>query len=95
VKLVETQRRRRAWRGFIVKSPSCTTAILTLTLKPLLDEPDLRRVLVSTLQAISGASLEGLCAMRIHDNVAPYVEGKRRRWQENSLRCSGSSRGIA
>ena len=76
MKLVETQRRRRAWRGFIAKSPSCTTAILTLALKPLLDEFDLKRVLVSTLQAISGASLEGLCAMRIHDNVVPYVEGE-------------------
>ncbi len=35
--LVEEQRRGRKWDGFIVANPNCTTAISTLSLKPLFD----------------------------------------------------------
>ena len=48
--LVEAQRRRRGWGGFIVTSPNCTSTGLTIALKPLQDSFGLRQVLVVSLQ---------------------------------------------
>jgi len=89
VEVVEVQRERRGWRGFIVKVPNCTTAILTLSLKPILDEFGVRRVIVSTMQAISGAGLTGLPAMLIQDNVIPYIEGEEEKVENETLKILG------
>ncbi len=76
VELVEVQRTRRNWRGFIVKVPNCTTAILTLALKPLVDEYGVSKVIVSTMQSLSGAGLHGVPSMLILDNIIPFIEGE-------------------
>ena len=36
----------------------------------------LDKVLVSTMQAISGAGYPGLSSFDIHDNVVPYISGE-------------------
>ena len=74
LKLIEVQREKRGWEGFIVKNPNCTTAILTLTLKPLLDEYGVSSVRVSTMQALSGAGYRGVYSMDIIDNIIPYIK---------------------
>ena len=35
--LIDEQRRKRKWDGSIVTNPNCTTAVLTLSLKPICD----------------------------------------------------------
>src|SRR5262249_47687010 len=52
---IDLQRRRRGWRGFITPLPNCTTMGLVITLKPLLDRFGLQRVLMTSMQGISGA----------------------------------------
>jgi len=74
LKLIEVQRKKRGWKGFIVKNPNCTTAILTLTLKPLLDKYGIDSVRVSTMQALSGAGYRGVYSMDIVDNIIPYIK---------------------
>uniref|UniRef100_UPI002630B0D7 aspartate-semialdehyde dehydrogenase n=1 Tax=Thermococcus sp. TaxID=35749 RepID=UPI002630B0D7 len=54
MKLIEVQRERRNWNGFIVTNPNCSTAILAVSLAPL-REFGIRRIHVATMQAISGA----------------------------------------
>src|SRR5579883_1381482 len=44
----------------IVANPNCTTMIPMLALKPLHDEAGLRRLVVATYQAVSGAGLSGV-----------------------------------
>src|SRR6185503_19193042 len=53
--LLEEQRRRRGWKGFVLPLPNCTTVGLAISLKPLLDRFGIRRVLMTSLQGISGA----------------------------------------
>jgi aspartate-semialdehyde dehydrogenase len=86
VDVVEVQRALRGWRGFIVKVPNCTTVILTLSLKSIHDEFGVRRVIVSTMQAISGAGLTGLPAMVIQDNIIPYIEGEEEKVERETLK---------
>ena len=50
VRLIDDQRKRRKWDGFIVTNPNCSATVLTLPLKPIYDEFGINRVVVSTMQ---------------------------------------------
>jgi aspartate-semialdehyde dehydrogenase len=74
LQLVPLQRRNRGWgKGFIVTDPNCSTIGLTLALKPLHDAFGVRRLVVTTMQAISGAGYPGVPGLDSLDNVVPYI----------------------
>ena len=74
--LLTSQRRHRGWSGFIVTNPNCTTTGIAMVLKPLDDAFGLRRVFVTTMQAISGAGYPGTPSFDILDNVIPFIPGE-------------------
>ena len=75
--LIERQRRERRWRGFVVPLPNCTAMGLVVTLKPLLDRFGIQRVVMTSMQGVSGAGLSpGVPALGILDNVIPYIPGE-------------------
>ena len=72
--LLREQQRRRGWKGFILPLPNCTTVGLAISLKPLLDAFGLVRVLMTSMQGISGAGRSpGVGALDIVDNLIPYI----------------------
>ena len=74
---IDAQRRGRGWRGFIAPLPNCTTMGLVITLKPLLDRFGIERVLMTSMQGISGAGRSpGVVALDILDNIIPYIVGE-------------------
>ena len=74
---IDRQRRLRGWRGFIVPLPNCTTIGLVVTLKPLLDRFGIERVVMTSMQGVSGAGRSpGVMALDIFDNVIPYIPGE-------------------
>ncbi|MDE1768329.1 MAG: aspartate-semialdehyde dehydrogenase [Candidatus Micrarchaeota archaeon] len=73
VDLIGEQRKRRGWEGFIVTDPNCSTIHLALALKPLYDRFGLEKVMVTTMQALSGAGYPGVSSMDITDNVIPFI----------------------
>ncbi len=93
LKLLEVQKRRRGWSGAIIKNPNCSTAILTLSLKPVYDAYGLRKVIVTTLQAVSGAGLRGVPSMLIIDNVIPFIKGEEEKIENESRKILGELRG--
>jgi aspartate-semialdehyde dehydrogenase len=66
----------RARAGFVVTNPNCSVTGLALALAPLDRAFGVRRVVVSTMQAISGAGLSGPRAIDLLDNVVPYISGE-------------------
>ena len=75
--LIDVQRRRRGWRGFIVPEPNCTALPLAMTLKPLADRFGVRRVFMTSMQGVSGAGLSpGVAALAILDNLIPFIPGE-------------------
>lgn len=58
----------------IVSNPNCSTIILALVLKPILDRAGLKRVVVSTYQAVSGAGGRGMDELR--RQTEDYVAGR-------------------
>ncbi|RKH58841.1 aspartate-semialdehyde dehydrogenase [Corallococcus llansteffanensis] len=72
--LIQEQRRQRGWKGFIVPIPNCTTTGLAVTLAPLAERFGVKAVLMTSLQAMSGAGRSpGVIGLDILDNVVPYI----------------------
>jgi aspartate-semialdehyde dehydrogenase len=73
--LLPAQRAAHGWPGAIVTNPNCSTTILALALAAL-SEFGLRTVLVSTLQAASGAGWPGVASLDLLGNVIPFIDGE-------------------
>ncbi|MCL6563068.1 MAG: aspartate-semialdehyde dehydrogenase [Firmicutes bacterium] len=72
--LIRVQQRRRGWKGFVVPIPNCTVTGLAITLKPLADAFGLTRVLMVSMQAVSGAGRSpGVRTLDSLDNILPYI----------------------
>lgn len=76
--------------GAIVCNPNCSTIHLTLALKPLADRFGLRRVIVTTMQALSGAGYPGVASLDIVDNVIPFIGGEETKLEREPLKILGS-----
>jgi aspartate-semialdehyde dehydrogenase len=90
VSLLEEQRKRRKWDGAIVTNPNCSTSVLTLPLKPIYDEFGINKVVVSTMQAISGAGYPGVASLDIVDNVIPFIGKEEEKLEAETLKILGS-----
>jgi aspartate-semialdehyde dehydrogenase len=88
LKLVSRQRRERSWTGMIVTNPNCSTIVLTLALAPL-KQFGIERLVVTTLQAISGAGYPGVASMDINANVIPYIGGEEEKMQQETQKILG------
>lgn len=89
VDLVRVQQQRRGWRGFIVANANCTATHLTSALKPLHDAFGLEKVLVVSMQAVSGAGYPGVPTMDIADNVIPYIGNEEPKLEDEPRKMLG------
>ncbi len=87
--LIDVQKENRKWDGFIVTNPNCTTIVLVLSLKPLMNL-GLRSVRVATMQALSGAGYPGVPSLAIEDNVIPYIKGEEEKVESETLKLLGT-----
>ena len=72
--LVKRQQRERGWRGFVAPIPNCTTTGLVSALAPLQRAFGLRAVIMTSMQALSGAGRSpGVVGLDILDNVIPFI----------------------
>ena len=72
--LLNVQRKNRGWKGFVAPLPNCTTTGLVITMKPLLDNFGAQKIIMTSMQAMSGAGRSpGVSALDITDNIIPYI----------------------
>ena len=77
LKIIPIQRKKRGWdRGFIAVKPNCSLQSYLIPLFPLHKEFTLKAVIVTTMQAISGAGYPGVASFDIIDNIVPYIKGE-------------------
>lgn len=89
--LIEAQRANRGWKGFVLPNPNCTVTGLAVTLKPLQDAFGLRTVLMTSMQAISGAGRSGgVLGLDILDNVIPYIPNEEEKVEREARKILGS-----
>ena len=94
LKLIGEQRRSKGWKGAIVTNPNCSTIVLALALAPL-RQFNIRAVVVSTMQAVSGAGYPGVPSLDILGNVVPFISGEEEKMQSETLKILGSDGGRA
>jgi aspartate-semialdehyde dehydrogenase len=88
--VIRKQQQNRGWRkGFIVTNPNCSTVGLVCALKPLQDAFGLRKVMVTTMQALSGAGYPGVSSLDILDNVIPFIGSEEEKIQTETLKLLG------
>ena len=87
--LIPIQQKLRGWKGFISTDPNCSTIQLAMTLKPLM-QFGLRQVLVSTMQALSGAGYPGVSSLDILDNVVPFISGEEDKMESEPQKILGA-----
>jgi aspartate-semialdehyde dehydrogenase len=93
VALLAAQQARRGWSGLLVTNPNCSTIQIALALKPLADTFGVRRVQVTTLQAISGAGYPGVASYDIVDNVLPYIRQEEEKLESETRKILGVCEG--
>ena len=76
-------------KGFIVANPNCTTAGLVIPLKALMDTVGIKRVLVITMQALSGAGFPGVPSLSIVDNLIPHIVNEENKVRRESKKILG------
>jgi len=91
LELIHYQQKRRGWKkGFIVVKPNCSLQSYVIPLEALRKQFPLKKILVTTLQAISGAGYPGISALDIHDNIIPFIQGEEEKSEQEPLKIWGT-----
>jgi len=89
--LIEVQRRKRGFStGFIVTNPNCAVISFAPPLAALHRKFGVEEVVVTTLQAISGAGYPGVPSLDITDNVIPYIAGEEPKVETEAQKILGT-----
>ena len=85
---------KRGWKGHIITNPNCSTIVMTLALGAL--KPfGITKVLVTTLQAISGAGIPGHPAVDMSANVVPFIKNEEPKMESETQKILGECTGEA
>ncbi len=78
LQVIKAQQQKRGWKhGFVTVKPNCSLQSYLLPVFALISAGyEVNKLLVTTLQAISGAGYPGLAAIDMLDNIVPYIAGE-------------------
>ena len=91
--LLDPGRGKGTRRGFIVTNPNCSTIVIALALAPLAARFGVEAVVVTTLQAISGAGYPGVASLDITDNVIPFIANEEEKIESETRKILGRLNG--
>ncbi len=95
IRLIDRQRQNRGFdAGFIVTNPNCAVVTFAPPLAALHRKFGIESVIVTTLQAISGAGYPGVASLDITDNVYPYIPGEEPKVETESQKILGTLTGT-
>ena len=92
LRLIPGQQRARGWKGQIVTNPNCSTIGLVMALGPL-KQFGITKVIVSTMQAVSGAGYPGVASMDIIGNVVPFIGSEEEKMEQETQKILGDFKG--
>jgi aspartate-semialdehyde dehydrogenase len=91
VDIIPVQRKNRGWdRGFIAVKPNCSIQSYMTPVWALIRAGyEVRRLIVTTLQAVSGAGYPGVPSLDMVDNIVPYIGGEEEKSEDEPLKILG------
>ncbi len=88
--LLAEQRHNRGWQGYVVPIPNCTTTGLAIALAPLHAAFRVEKVVVTSMQAVSGAGRSpGVGSLDIIDNVIPFIPSEEQKVERETKKLLG------
>jgi len=91
--LLDGQRSSRGWSGGIVTNGNCSTITLVSAVAPLHRRFGIRRAVVATMQAVSGAGYPGVPSLDTLGNVVPYIKDEEEKVEEETGKFLGTLSG--
>ena len=88
--IIEQQKKRYHGKGYIVTNPNCSTIGLVLALAPIHKSYGITKIMVTTMQALSGAGYPGVASLDIIDNVIPFIGGEEAKVESETLKLLGT-----
>jgi aspartate-semialdehyde dehydrogenase len=90
--MIRGQQKARNIKGFIAPIPNCTTTGLAITLAPLEAAFGVQAVMMTSLQAVSGAGRSpGVAALDILDNVVPHISKEEHKVEVETKKILGAA----
>lgn len=95
LELLEIQRKQRGFGAVagIITNPNCSAIGLVMALCPLQRRFGVAEVVVTTLQAVSGAGYPGVPSLDALANVIPFIPGEETKIENETRKLLGASRG--
>jgi len=93
--LIATQKSVRNWPGAIITNPNCTTVMLAAPLAALDKAFGVEKVMVTSMQAISGAGYPGVPGLDIVANVIPFIRNEEAKVESESNKILGTLASVA
>jgi aspartate-semialdehyde dehydrogenase len=87
--LLDLQRHHHGWTGGIVTNANCTATVLVMALAPLHAAFGVEAVLMTSMQAISGAGYPGVASLDILGNVIPFIRNEEAKVEEETPKMLG------
>ena len=87
--LLDAQAAAQGWKGRIITNPNCSTVAITMALAPL-RQFGIDTMMVTTLQAISGAGYPGVPSWDILGNIIPFISGEEEKIESETRKILGS-----
>ena len=72
--ILESQQKRRGWKGGIITNGNCVAIVGALPLAPIQQTFGISKVFAATMQAVSGAGYPGVPSLDILGNVIPLIK---------------------
>lgn len=90
--IIKEQQKFYGWKkGFIVVKPNCSIQSYMIPLFALQQAGyPAKRMIVTTMQAVSGAGYPGVPSLDMIDNVVPYIGGEEEKSEREPLKILGS-----
>jgi aspartate-semialdehyde dehydrogenase len=92
IDIIPTQQKTRGWsKGFIAVKPNCSIQSYTTPVYALIAAGyEVRRLIVSTMQAVSGAGYPGVPSLDMIDNIVPYISGEEEKSEDEPRKILGT-----
>lgn len=90
--ILESQQKRRKWKGGIITNGNCVAIVGALPLAPIHQRFGITKVFASTMQAVSGAGYPGVPSLDILGNVIPLIRDEEPKIETELQKFLGTAR---
>lgn len=89
--IIPLQQKNRGWdKGFIVVKPNCSLQSYLAPLYAIHKHFPVSKVILTTMQAVSGAGWPGVSSFDIIDNIIPYIAGEEEKSEQEPMKILGA-----